>query len=74
MKSKAQQKFEESRKDYTDRELMLELLYSNWKVQEATEKTRSNTSTIVWIVVIGIILSIISAIVGVGAAAAGISH
>ncbi|WP_164732309.1 hypothetical protein [Flagellimonas oceanensis] len=38
MKSKAQLNFEESRKDYTDRELMIELLYSNWKVQEATEK------------------------------------
>ncbi|WP_421810547.1 hypothetical protein [Flagellimonas sp.] len=62
MKSKAQLKFEESRKEYSDREIMIELLYSNWKIQEATEKTRSNTSSLVWYVVIVIILSIIFAI------------
>lgn len=62
MKSKAQLKFEESRKDYSDREIIIELLYSNWKIQEATEKTRSNTSSLVWYVVIVIILSIIFAI------------
>ncbi|MGN7513672.1 MAG: hypothetical protein ACTHOM_04805 [Allomuricauda sp.] len=62
MKSKAQQNFEEKVKDYSDRELMIELLYSNWKVQEATEKTRSNTSSLVWYVVIVAILSIIFAI------------
>lgn len=62
MKSKAQLKFEDSRKDYSDREIMIELLYSNWKIQEATEKTRSNTSSLVWYIVIVIILSIIFAI------------
>lgn len=62
MKSKARQKFEEKIKDYTDREIMVELLYSNWKVQEATEKTRRNTSSLVWYVVIVVILSIIFAI------------
>jgi len=64
MKTKAQINFEEKRKDYTDRELMMELLYSNWKVQNATERTRGNTSTLVWFVVIGIILSLISGLVG----------
>ncbi len=64
MKTTAQKKFEESRKDYSDREIQIEILYSNWKIQEATEKTRANTSTIVWIVVIGIIISILSVIMG----------
>lgn len=59
MKTKTQQKFEDSRQDYTDRELMVELLYSNWKIQEATEKTRGNTSTLVWFVVIALILTLI---------------
>ena len=67
MKTKAQINFEEKRKDYTDRELMMELLYSNWKVQNATERTRGNTSTLVWFVVIGIILSFISGLVGAAA-------
>ncbi|MBO6532713.1 MAG: hypothetical protein JJ885_12925 [Muricauda sp.] len=67
MKTKAQLKFEESRMDYTDRELMMELLYSNWKVQNATERTRSNASTLVWFVVIGIILSFISGLMGAAA-------
>ena len=67
MKTKAQINFEEKRKDYTDRELMMELLYSNWKVQNATERTRGNTSTLVWFVVIGLILSFISGLVGAAA-------
>ncbi len=62
MKTKKQQEFEESRKEYTDREIQLEILYSNWRIQASTENTRANTSTIVWIVVIGIIISIVSAI------------
>lgn len=62
-KSKKQQKFEMERADYSERDIQLEILYSNWLVQKATEKTRANTSTIVWIVVIGIILSIIGAFV-----------
>lgn len=62
MKSKSQQRFEEKVKDYTDREIMVELLYSNWKIQESTEKTRRNTSSLVWYVVIVVILSIIFAI------------
>ena len=64
MKTTAQKKFEESRKDYSDNEIQIEILYSNWKIQEATEKTRANTSTIVWIVVIGIIISVLSGIMG----------
>lgn len=54
-------------KDYSDRELIMELLYSNWKVQHSSVRTRSNTSTLVWFVVIGIIISVLSALIGVGA-------
>ena len=61
-KSKKQQKFESERTDYTDRDIQMEMLYSNWLIQAATEKTRANTSTIVWIIVIGIILSILATI------------
>ena len=62
-KSKKQKKFESELKDYTERDIQMEILYSNWLIQEATEKTRTNTSTIVWIIVIGIILSILVAII-----------
>ena len=62
-KSKKQQKFESDRTDYTERDIQMEILYSNWLIQKATENTRANTSTIVWIIVIGIILSIIAAII-----------
>ena len=59
-KSKKQQKFETERANYSERDIQMEILYSNWLVQRATEKTRANTSSIVWIVVIGIIISILS--------------
>lgn len=61
-KSKKQLKFELDKTDYTARDIQMEILYSNWLIQEATEKTRANTSIIVWIIVIGIILSAIGAI------------
>lgn len=61
-KSKKQEKFELEREDYTEREIQMELLYSNWLIEAATEKTRANTSTIVWIIVIGIIFSILAVI------------
>ena len=62
-KSKKQIKFEENREQYSEREIQMEILYSIWLIQSATEKTRANTSTIVWIVVIGIMLSIVSALI-----------
>ncbi|USD26859.1 hypothetical protein [Flagellimonas marinaquae] len=72
MKSKAQLKFEEQRKDLTDREIMMEILYANYLSYRSSEAVRSNTSKLVWFVVIGIILSIVSALIGFGAAAATI--
>lgn len=61
-KTKKQEKFELEREDYTEREIQMELLYSNWLIQAATEKTRANASTIVWLIVIGIILSVLATI------------
>lgn len=58
MKSKAQLKFEEQRKDLTDREIMLELLYANYLTYRAANNTRSNTGTLVWFVIIGVLVSI----------------
>ncbi|MEM6815303.1 MAG: hypothetical protein AAF600_13110 [Bacteroidota bacterium] len=57
MKSKAQQAFEEKRKHYTEREILMETLYATWETSKTSEKTRENTSTIVWIFVISIIAS-----------------
>ena len=61
-KSRKQINFEKKREHYSDREIQMEILYSNWLIQAATEKTRANTSTIIWIIVIGILISIISAV------------
>ncbi|MFT6601528.1 MAG: hypothetical protein ACJAZZ_000659 [Dokdonia donghaensis] len=64
-KSKKLQKFEADRADYTDREIQMEMLYTNWLITNATEKTRANTSTIVWVIAIGIVLSVVSAVMAV---------
>lgn len=61
-KSKMQQNFEAERVEYTERDIQMEILFSNRLIQAASEKTRANTSTIVLIIVAGIILSIIIAI------------
>ncbi len=62
MKSKAQQHFEEQRKDLTDREIMLELLYANYLTYRAANNTRANTNTLVWFVVIGIVISFVASL------------
>ena len=62
-KSKKQEKFEAEREQYSEREIQMEILYSNWLIQAATENTRANTSTILWIIIIGIIISIIGAMI-----------
>lgn len=64
-KSKMQQKFNADRADYTDRDIQMELLYTSWQIRISSEKTRANTSTIVWVIAIGIILSVIMAIFSV---------
>ena len=59
MKSQKQIKFEEQRKDLTDREIQMEILYSNWVLQNQTGRTRSNISVITGILILGIILSVL---------------
>lgn len=58
MKSQAQQRFEKDRDNLNDREIMMEILYANYLNYKSTEAVRSNTSKLVWFVVIGIILSV----------------
>ncbi len=60
-----QQKFNADRADYTDRDIQMELLYTSWQIRISSEKTRANTSTIVWVIAIGIILSVVMAIFSV---------
>ena len=62
-KSAKQFKFEKDREGYSDRDIQMEILFSNWLIQDRTEKTRANTSAIVWVIVIGIGISILSVFV-----------
>lgn len=54
-----QQKFVNDRKNFTDQQIKLSQLYYLSVISDKVERTRSNTSTIVWIVVIGIIFSVL---------------
>lgn len=65
MKSKAQQAFEEKRKDYSDRDIQMESLYLQWLIQNKTERTRANTSSLVWFVIIGIIIMAVTTFLAV---------
>ncbi len=51
--------FESQRQDYIEKDLQMEMLYTNWLTYEAAEKTRRNTNTIIWIIVISLVLSLI---------------
>ncbi len=62
MKTAAQNRFEEQRKDATDREIALETLYALNLNYRTMDKVRSNTSKLVWIVVILIFISLISSL------------
>ena len=50
--------FIEKHKDLTDKELMVELLWKQHHTMNLLNRNRINTSTIVWIAVIGICLSL----------------
>ena len=56
--------FKSHRVDYTDRDIQMEILYTNWLIKDATEKTRKNTSTIVTIMAILIIISLLVSVFG----------
>ncbi|MGB2525655.1 hypothetical protein [Flagellimonas sp. SN16] len=59
MKSKGQLKFEEDRKDLSDREIQMEILYACYIGYKTAERTRQNTSKLINLIVLGIIFSII---------------
>ncbi|MEK6155337.1 hypothetical protein WIW50_18860 [Flavobacteriaceae bacterium 3-367] len=62
-----QLKFEKAREEYADREILMELLYSNWIIQQKSERNRKNISIITWILIIYVIMSIlIGILVGLG--------
>jgi len=47
-KSKRQQYFEDQRRNLSDRELQLDLLYSQKLLIETMDKVRGNTNTLIW--------------------------
>lgn len=61
MKSKAQEKFEEERKDLNEKELLMEVLYANYLTYKSQESTRSNTKIIVNFLVFYLILGLLVA-------------
>jgi hypothetical protein len=63
-KTKRQISFEEVRQDYTDRDIQMETLYTNWLIKNTTEQVRSDTSKIVWIIVISTVLTILGTLIG----------
>lgn len=62
--NKKYQNYKKSKEDHSEKDLLIEQTYALWRIQYAAEKTRSNTSTLLAIVVIGIVLSILLAFVG----------
>ncbi len=54
--------FIKNHENLSKEEYDLELLYSQQLIYDKLEKIRSNTSSIVWFIIIGIILSILVAV------------
>lgn len=50
-KSANQFKFEKDREDWTDREILLANLFYLQTITDRTERTRANTSTMVWFLI-----------------------
>jgi len=66
-RSLKQIKFEKARNEYNDREIQMELLYSNYKILEEVQRNQKNTNIIKIIVIIYMILSIlIGLLLGLG--------
>lgn len=69
-KSKWQQNFEDKRKNYSDREIQLELLYSQKKLNDTMDKVRGNTKTLIWwLIVLPFIFGLILMMLGLGSLA-----
>ena len=63
-KSKRQQYFEDQRRNLSDRELQLDLIYSQKLLIETMDKVRGNTNTLIWwLIAIPIILGIILGVI-----------
>lgn len=60
-------KFDKDREDWTDREIQMSQLYFLTLIQDATEKTRSNTSKLVWwLIALPIIFFLLFFLLGLG--------
>ena len=69
-KSKRQQYFESQRGNISDREIQLELLYSQKILNETMDKVRGNTNTLIWwLIVLPFIFGIILMMFGLGSLA-----
>lgn len=61
-KSELQRMFEFQRRDWSDREIQLEMLYAQQILINKMDKVRGNTNTMIWwLIVIPIIIGIIVA-------------
>ena len=59
-KSDKQKYFEEQRKDWSDRELQMDMLYAQQILIDKMDKVRGNTNTLIWwLIAIPIILGVI---------------
>jgi len=66
-RSPQQFKYEKERENWTDREIQMAQLYFLTLIQDRTERTRANTSTMVWfLIVIPIVFGIILFIFSIG--------
>ena len=65
-KPKRQKYFEQQRKDWSDREIRMEMLYAQQILIEKTDKVRGNTNTMIWfLIVIPIILAFLAFIISI---------
>ena len=70
IKSRNQRYFEEQRKECSDRELQMELLYAQQILIEKMDKVRGNTNTLVWwLIVLPFIFGLILKMLGLGSLA-----
>lgn len=66
-KSKREKNFEAQRRNCSDREIQLELLYSQKLLIEKMDKVRGNTNTLIWwLIVLPFIFGLILMMLGLG--------
>jgi hypothetical protein len=58
-KSPVQNRFENSRKNYTDSEILMETLYNSRLTRDTTLKTAKTTNLISYVLIIGVVIYII---------------